>query len=154
MTVKSKKDESCTGATDSKEKEQKAEVKNEEPTEKNDGEESQEETQAEEAKTEEGEADEEKVKEETSESSEETLKEPEDEKMVLVAVYPILYESHQYKVGDKLPASNAEMVEAWIEAETAKFIAEKPKKAAPASAQAGVEGSEGTSTDGKPLGRA
>lgn len=32
----------------------------------------------------------------------------------LVAKYPILHESHQYKIGDELPASNHEMVEVWI----------------------------------------
>lgn len=42
----------------------------------------------------------------------------------LVATYPILYLAHQYKVGDVLPANNASMVNAWLEAGTAKWINE------------------------------
>lgn len=39
----------------------------------------------------------------------------------LIAIYPILYESRQYKVGEQLPANNHEMTEAWINAGTAKW---------------------------------
>lgn len=41
--------------------------------------------------------------------------------MRLMALYPILFESHQYKVGDSLPASNKGMVQAWLDAGTAKW---------------------------------
>ena len=37
----------------------------------------------------------------------------------LIALYPILYHSTQYKVGEELPANNPEMLEAWIKAGTA-----------------------------------
>lgn len=37
----------------------------------------------------------------------------------LIANNYILYLSHQYKPGDELPPNNQEMVEAWIEANTA-----------------------------------
>ncbi len=45
--------------------------------------------------------------------------EPEDAPKVLMAVYPILYHSHQYKIGDTLPANDPEMVKAWLDAGTA-----------------------------------
>lgn len=45
--------------------------------------------------------------------------------MRLIALYPILFESHQYKVGDVLPASNEGMVEAWLKAGTAKWEKDK-----------------------------
>ncbi len=45
--------------------------------------------------------------------------EPEDTPKVLMAVYPILYHSHQYKIGDTLPANDPEMVKAWLDAGTA-----------------------------------
>lgn len=43
----------------------------------------------------------------------------EDVPKELVALYPILYLSKQYHVGDILPANNPDMVEAWLEAGTA-----------------------------------
>ena len=60
----------------------------------------------------------------------------------LIAVYPILFESHQYKPGDRLPTYNSEMAEAWVAAGTAvwKTEGEKAVKAVPASAQAGLPG--------------
>ena len=39
--------------------------------------------------------------------------------MELVATYPILYRSHQYEVGDSLPADDESMVQAWLDAGTA-----------------------------------
>lgn len=39
----------------------------------------------------------------------------------LIAIYPILYRAHQYKVGDELPTQDAEMVKAWLEAHTAEW---------------------------------
>ena len=33
--------------------------------------------------------------------------------MELVATYPILYRSHQYEVGDSLPADDESMVQDW-----------------------------------------
>lgn len=56
--------------------------------------------------------------EEDTEASENIPKE-DDENKILVAVYPILFHSHQYKVGDILPANYPDMVEAWLEAGTA-----------------------------------
>ena len=38
--------------------------------------------------------------------------------MELVATYPILYRSHQYEVGDSLPADDESMVQAWLDAGT------------------------------------
>ncbi len=38
---------------------------------------------------------------------------------ILTAIHPILYLSHQYKIGDELPANDPKMVEAWITAKTA-----------------------------------
>lgn len=64
---------------------------------------------------------------------------------VLVAVYPILFLSHQYKVGDVLPTNYQDMVEAWLEAGTAVWKdAEAPKanavKARPKTAEPGLPG--------------
>lgn len=41
------------------------------------------------------------------------------EKKELIAVCPVLFLSHQYKVGDVLPANYPDMVQAWLEAGTA-----------------------------------
>lgn len=46
----------------------------------------------------------------------------------LVAKYPILYESHQYKIGDELPASNHEMVAVWIKNNVAEWQEEAEEK--------------------------
>ncbi len=40
---------------------------------------------------------------------------------VLIALRPVLYLSHQYKIGDTLPVNNLEMVKAWIEARSAEW---------------------------------
>ena len=63
--------------------------------------------------------------------------------MRLIAVYPILYRSRQYWVGEELPADDAGMVQAWIEAGTAAWVepdTQKPPKAKPAAAEAGLAG--------------
>ncbi|WP_034439441.1 hypothetical protein [Clostridium ihumii] len=39
----------------------------------------------------------------------------------LIAIYPILFESHQYKIGDELPASNHDMVKIWLESGVAEW---------------------------------
>lgn len=39
----------------------------------------------------------------------------------LIAVYPILFRSKQYKPGDILPADDSKMVQAWIGANTAEW---------------------------------
>ena len=54
--------------------------------------------------------------------------------MRLIAAYPILYRSRQYWVGEELPADDAGMVQAWIEAGTAAWVdpdTQKPPKAKP-----------------------
>lgn len=77
--------------------------------------------------------------------------------MRLIAQYPILFESKQYKVGDELPASNQEMVNAWLEAGTAKRKEDteekQPAKAKEVSAQAGLTGNAvgGDADDGENL---
>lgn len=66
---------------------------------------------------------------------------------VLVAVYPILFHSHQYKVGDTLPANYPDMVDAWLEAGTAvwKTVETTAPKAKPATAEPGLAGAAVTS---------
>lgn len=62
--------------------------------------------------------------EEEPEAEEVTEEEPEAVKRkesMLIAIYPILYLSKQYAVGERLPASDHEMVNAWIEAGTASW---------------------------------
>lgn len=67
---------------------------------------------------------------------------PEDVPMRLIAVYPILYLSQQYKVGDVLPANDIRMVEAWLGAGTAVWMAAagKKPKAKPRTAESGLPG--------------
>ena len=48
--------------------------------------------------------------------------------MELVATYPILYRSHQYEVGDSLPADDESMVQAWLDAGTAVWSEGKQEK--------------------------
>lgn len=63
--------------------------------------------------------------------------------MKLIATHPILYRSKQYWPGQEIPADDAGMVQAWIDAGTAAWIdpdAEKPVKARPAAAEAGLAG--------------
>ena len=59
--------------------------------------------------------------------------------MELVATYPILYRSHQYEVGDSLPADDESMVQAWLDAGTAVWSEGKQEKAK-ATATAGLAG--------------
>lgn len=77
--------------------------------------------------------------------------------MRLIAVYPILYRSRQYWVGEELPADDAGMVQAWIEAGTAAWVdpdAPKPPKAKPAAAEAGLAGeSQNGETDENLVGK-
>jgi hypothetical protein len=80
--------------------------------------------------------------EEVTEEQEEPTEDVEVPKK-LVATYPILYQSRQYKVGEILPANNHEMVEAWLEAGTAKWIADETNnkaKAQPRTAEPGQPG--------------
>lgn len=72
----------------------------------------------------------------------------------LIALYPVLYLSKQYSVGDELPANNESMVSAWLEAGTAQWIENSLTgiNAAPATAQAGIAGDAiGPETDGDDL---
>ena len=68
----------------------------------------------------------------------------EDGSKILVAVYPILFHSKQYKVGDILPANYPDMVEAWLEAGTAAWIDDETEntktKARPRTAEPGLSG--------------
>ena len=68
--------------------------------------------------------------------------EPEEE-MQLVAVLPILFESHQYAPGDVLPTHNSEMRELWLEGGAASWMPVKSKnlmRAQPIAALSGVSG--------------
>ena len=47
---------------------------------------------------------------------------------VLTALRPILYLARQYKVGESLPANDAEMVEAWIAAGSAEWREKKARQ--------------------------
>lgn len=62
----------------------------------------------------------------------------------LIAIYPILYRSTQYKVGQSLPADDERMVQAWIGAGTAKWMddseTKEPTKAKPVTAEPGLPG--------------
>ena len=49
----------------------------------------------------------------------ENQEQPEPVSQILTATYPILYLSHQYRIGDTLPANDPEMVKAWLAAKTA-----------------------------------
>lgn len=55
----------------------------------------------------------------------------------LIAIYPILYRAHQYKVGDELPTQDAEMVKAWLEAHTAEWERGKAPMETAAEAEEG-----------------
>lgn len=57
--------------------------------------------------------------EEGTEMQTEEQPEQEEKPKKLYAIYPILFESHQYKIEEQLPTHNIEMVEAWIEAKAA-----------------------------------
>lgn len=62
--------------------------------------------------------------------------------MKLVAIYPILYRSRQYEIGESLPADDETMVQAWLDAKTAIWQEEETStgKAKPVTAQAGLAG--------------
>lgn len=68
--------------------------------------------------------------------------EPDETLKVLRALYPILYLSHQYKVGDALPTNDPGMMEAWLSAGTAAWIrsAGGSPKAKPRTAEPGLPG--------------
>ena len=72
----------------------------------------------------------------------ENLTEEEADNKELVAVYPILFLSHQYNVGEVLPVNYPDMVQAWLEAGTAVWKqTESPKAMArPATAEPGLPG--------------
>lgn len=80
----------------------------------------------------------------TEDEATEGAEETEDVPKRLVAIYPILYLSHQYQVSETLPANNPDMVEAWLAAGTAVWVddkqAETPAKAQPATAEPGLPG--------------
>lgn len=66
----------------------------------------------------------------------------------LIALRPVLYLSRQYSAGDPLPVNNPVMVDAWIQAKSAKWEdeaagaePETPKmKVKRATAEPGIEG--------------
>ena len=69
--------------------------------------------------------------------------------MKLIAMCSVLYRSIQYRAGDALPADNGVMVNAWIDAGSAKWVEdEEPKKAAKAKAKTATPGRTGKSNDG------
>lgn len=65
-----------------------------------------------------------------------------NENRILVTVYPILYLSRQYKVGEELPTNNHDMTKAWISSGAAAWITpDKVKKIARIStAEPGLSG--------------
>lgn len=73
--------------------------------------------------------------------------------MKLIATYPILYRATQYKIGQEIPADDSTMVQAWIDAGTAKWIdpdaQPEPKKAAKAKPVTAEPGLPGTTSTGK-----
>lgn len=72
--------------------------------------------------------------------------------MELVATYPILYRSHQYEVGDSLPADDESMVQAWLDAKTAIWQDDTSQvKAKPVTAQAGLAGQSPNGETGENL---
>lgn len=75
--------------------------------------------------------------------------------MKLIAIYPILYRSHQYEIGEELPADDSEMVQAWLDAKTAVWQDDTSQvKAKPVTAQAGLAGqSPNGETDENLVGR-
>ena len=60
----------------------------------------------------------------------------------LTAVYPILYHSKQYQVGEELPTNDPDMTARWLEAGTAAYISPTNEAVAarPVTAQAGLVG--------------
>ena len=78
---------------------------------------------------------------ESSDADDSGASEPEPPK-ILTAICPILYLSHQYKVGEELPANDPGMVEAWTAAGTAAWlpVREPVAKAKPRTAEPGLPG--------------
>ena len=94
--------------------------------------------------------------EEIPEEEEPEITEDEEEKKVCIAQTYILYNSKQYKPGDELPANDPEMLAAWLEAGTAKWVDEtdvSTMKAQSATALAGMYGTavSSDSVDGEDL---
>lgn len=91
--------------------------------------------------------------EENQEENNGTL-EPEPIK-TLTAVHPVLYLSHQYKIGDELPANDSKMVDAWIAAGTAVWTPSKvpATKAKAQTAEPGLFGQAVPSGDNDLIGR-
>ena len=62
----------------------------------------------------------------------------------LIAVFPILFESRNYKPGDELPTHNSRLVEAWLSNGAAVWKEDggqgKPAKAKAATAPGGLPG--------------
>lgn len=88
--------------------------------------------------------------EETPEE-EQGITEDEEEKKVCIAQTYILYNSTQYKPGDELPANDPEMLAAWLEAGTAKWVDEtdvSTMKAQSATALVGMYGTAVSSDSG------
>ena len=84
------------------------------------------------------------------------ITEDEEEKKVCIAQAYILYNSTQYKPGDVLPANDPEMLAAWLEAGTAKWLDEtvvNSMKAQSVTALAGMYGTavSSDSEDGEDL---
>lgn len=73
----------------------------------------------------------------------------------LTAVHPILYLSHQYKIGDELPANDPKMVDAWLVAGTAVWLPPKvpATKAKVQTAEPGLFGQAVPSGDNDLIGR-
>lgn len=72
--------------------------------------------------------------------------------MKLIAIYPILYRSHQYEIGEELPADDSEMVQAWLDAKTAVWQDSTSQvKAKPVTAQAGLAGQSPNGETGENL---
>lgn len=72
----------------------------------------------------------------------------------LIAIKPILYLSRQYKVGDELPVSDANMVQAWLDAKSAVYASGEAKKAStakPVTAEPGLPGKAAASETGEDL---
>ena len=89
--------------------------------------------------------------EEIPEETEPEIPEDEEEKKVCIAQTYILYNSTQYKPGDELPANDPEMLAAWLEAGTAKWVDEtdvRTMKAQAATALAGMYGTAVSSDSG------
>lgn len=79
------------------------------------------------------------------------IPEDEEEKKVCIAQTYILYNSTQYKPGDELPANDPEMLAAWLEAGTAKWLDEtvvNSMKAQSATALVGMYGTAVSSDSG------